>query len=51
MIKEFHSKYNDALREEYDNFGIQEIEIFECFLYWRVSSRYPLLIFIFLYLI
>jgi len=27
MIKEFHFKYNDALREEYDNFGIQEVEI------------------------
>ena len=27
MIKEFYSKYNDALREEYDNSGIQEVEI------------------------
>ena len=27
MIKEFHSKYNDALREDYNNFGIQEVEI------------------------
>ena len=27
MIKEFHSKYNDALREDYDNFGIQEVEM------------------------
>ena len=27
MIKEFYSKYNDALREEYDNSDIQEVEI------------------------
>ena len=27
MIKEFYSKYNDALREEYNNSGIQKVEI------------------------